>query len=154
LSDHELQIVVSLIFREEWFDANQKVLVFNKIDRLLTTKIESYVKTFSYWAYVRASKSRFFVRNIKIGTRIVPILSVAFWFDFLRVNVGSFKSLISLDNWFLTVLQFKLKQVFKVVNSDDRVKDAWNFRKKVLFRIIWRQCVTNKWRESYISVKL
>ena len=146
--------MVSLIFREEWFYANQEIHIFIKIDRLLTTKIESCVKSFSRLAQVRASKNCFFVRNIKNGILIVRIVSVAFTANFWRADLGFFEILISLENGFLSVLQFKLKQVFKVMNSDYWVKDAWNFRKKVLFRIIWRQCVTNKWRESYISVKL
>ena len=146
--------MVSLILWEEWFNADKEVLIFGKISRLTLTAIKSCVKEFSWIADVRASKSCFFVHHIKWGTRIVVILPVAFRFYVLMGNTSAFKNFISLKNWFLTILQFKLEKVFEVVNCDDGVKNTRNFREKIFFCIIWRQLVTLESREFYTGVKL
>ncbi len=146
--------MVFLIFREEWFDADKEVLIFVKIIRLVITAVESCVKSLLIIAEIWASESCFFVHHIKIGTRNVVPRSVADRFDLLRFHTSSFKFLICLKIWFLTILQLKLEQVFKVVNSNNRVIDTWDFREKVFFRIIWRQLVTYEWSEFYWGIKL
>ena len=118
------------------------------------TAVESCVKSLLIVAEIWASESCFFVHHMKIGTRIVLFILVAFRFYVLMGNTCAFKNFISLKNWFLTILQFKLEQVFEVVNCDDRVIDTWDFREKVFFRIIWRQFVTYEWSEFYFGVKL